>query len=99
MVVGSNLWVTGGVMHGRGFESVSYFVVNGGVVVHGRRRFESLIFGVNCHGFESLTFAVNGGVITIHKINKANQTPRKPSGPPGLNYINIISAGKWQAPA
>jgi hypothetical protein len=22
-----------------------------------------------------LTFGVNGGVITIHKINKANQTP------------------------
>jgi hypothetical protein len=25
-----------------------------------------------------LTFGVNGGVITIHKISKANQTPRKP---------------------
>jgi hypothetical protein len=40
-------------------------------------------------GFESLIFRVNGGVITTHKINKANQTPRKPSRPPVLCYISF----------
>jgi hypothetical protein len=34
-----------------------------------------------------LTFRVNGGVITIHKIDKANQTPHKPSRPPGLSKV------------
>jgi hypothetical protein len=29
---------------------------------------------VHGHGLESLNFAVNGGVITIRKISKANQT-------------------------
>jgi hypothetical protein len=45
MVLGSNfclLGVNGGVVHGRGFESLDILGVNGGVV-HG-------------HGFESLTF-------------------------------------------
>jgi hypothetical protein len=71
----------GVVPHGRGFESLNFWV-NGGVVhvVHGCG-FEFLRFflvngGLVVHGrpeFESLTFGVNGGVIIIHKINKANQ--------------------------
>jgi hypothetical protein len=67
--------------------------VNGGVV-HGRCGFESLIFGVNGREFESLTFGVNGGVITIHKINKANQTPHKPSRQPSLFLFDFLISTK-----
>jgi hypothetical protein len=83
-----NFGVNGGVVHGRGFESLTFFGVNGGVEVHGRG-FESLIWGGNCgecmvEGSNLGLLVVNCGVITIHKISKANQTPRKPSRPPGL---------------
>jgi hypothetical protein len=71
-------------------ESLTFWV-NGGVVVHGRG-FESLILGVNSgecmvEGTSLGFLEVNCGVITIRKISKANQTPRKPSRPPGLFYV------------
>jgi hypothetical protein len=74
-------------VHGRGFESLT-FLVNGGVVVHGRG-FESLILGVNGGEWVRILdcLVVNCGVITIRKFSKANQTPRKPSRPPGLLII------------
>jgi hypothetical protein len=63
---------------------------NGGVVVHAwSSRVRTFDFWVNGRWFESLTFGVNGGVITIHKINRANQTPRKPSRPPGLFTLHL----------
>jgi hypothetical protein len=77
-----------GVVHGHGFESLN-FAVNG-FVVHGRG-FESLTF--LCQWWCSSAWArvrildclvVNCDVMTILKISKANQTPRKPSRPPGL---------------
>jgi hypothetical protein len=77
-------WVNGGVVHGRGFESLRFFFVNSGVVVHGHHGLESLIFGVNGRGFVSLTFGVNGD---IH----CNNHPQNQQSQPNPTQTTVIS--------